>query len=393
MPLPGHVPADPPRHTAVVPTARWLRVSALALALALAAAASGLAACSGSGPATTAVPSSASTSSASASGPAVTGDSATRPGATAAGGASPGSSDAGSTPTAPPGATPAVATAPWSLPIPISRPAVAVVGSRILVLGGLTTGDTSTDAVLRIDPGAGTVERLAPLAQKVHDSAGTGLGADGALVFAGGSSGITDAVQRWSPAGTSGGDHLPAKRADLVATRVGDRAIVLGGTNGTTLETQVLATTDGRSFTGLGSLAQGVRYPAVATVGTTIWLFGGETQATEGGRVVRTDVVQTFDVATGRGQVVGHLPQPRSHAMAFALADRIFLAGGRTDAGAVATVESVETGAGFRLQPAGSLPGPRSDSGVAVIGRTAYLVGGEVKGATDPQRSVLVVTA
>lgn len=75
------------------------------------------------------------------------------------------------------------------------------------------------------------------------------------------------------------------------------------------------------------------------------------------------------------------------------------LAGGRADQVEVATLSLVDTlssvdgtAPGFGLRPLGRLPGPLSDSGVAVAGRTAYLIGGEVKGDADPQTTIYTIT-
>ena len=49
---------------------------------------------------------------------------------------------------------------------------------------------------------------------------------------------------------------------------VGSAAYVLGGFDGTEPLSAVLKTSDGRHFTVTGKLSVGVRYPAVAAVGT-----------------------------------------------------------------------------------------------------------------------------
>ena len=57
---------------------------------------------------------------------------------------------------------------------------------------------------------------------------------------------------------------------------VGSAAYVLGGYDGAQLPSDVLRSSDGRHFTSVGNLPVAVRYPAVAVVGTTIYLLGGE---------------------------------------------------------------------------------------------------------------------
>ena len=70
-----------------------------------------------------------------------------------------------------------------------------------------------------------------------------------------------------------------------------------------------------------------VRYPAVASSGDTIYVFGGETAS---GRA--TDAIQAVELASGRATVVGHLPAPLDHAVAINIGGRVYVLGG-TEAG------------------------------------------------------------
>lgn len=99
--------------------------------------------------------------------------------------------------------------------------------------------------------------------------------------------------------------QLPSARSDLAAERVGGRVFLIGGYDGTRLSADVLSTPDGRAFQVTTKLSEPVRYGAVAAVGQTIFVFGGEPSA--GGE---TDAIQAIDTCSGNARVVGRLPVP-----------------------------------------------------------------------------------
>ena len=84
---------------------------------------------------------------------------------------------------------------------------------------------------------------------------------------------------------------------------IGRTAYVLGGYDGPSLDPEVLATSNGASFRDVTVLPVPVRYPAVATLGGLIYLFGGQSVD---GRPVGT--VQVVDPSAGTAQVIGRLP-------------------------------------------------------------------------------------
>ena len=260
--------------------------------------------------------------------------------------------------------------APFKLPAAVSRPTVFAAGDGLLIVGGLTVADTTTQAILRLDPSLRTVNPAGQLPVPVHDAAGAVVdGRD--LVFGGGSTAVTSAVQDVTPgASPRVVSHLPQPRADLVAISDSNAGYVLGGFDGAQGSTDILRTQDGRTFTVIGALPVAVRYPAVVASDGSIWLFGGE----HDGRQV-TDV-QRIDLTTGHVSVAGHLPTPLAHAGAFTLEGTIFVAGGRI--GAMATNEVMRFDpVTVSFSAAGRLPAARSDFGVVVVAGTAFLVGGE----------------
>ena len=270
-----------------------------------------------------------------------------------------------------------IAHLPAVLPQAVSRSAVIARGGALLVLGGLhgPSPGSSTTQVLTVDATTGAAQIDAPLALATHDAAATDV--DGAiLVFGGGESTTVSAVQRWATSGAHVVGHLPQPRSDIVAAAVDGHSYVLGGFDGANPTADVLETDDGITFHVAATLPVPVRYPALAVVGSTIYLIGGQSVTGRSGDGPPVTDVQAVDLSTGSAQVVSQLPGALTEAEAFVVRGAVFVAGGVR--GGI-----VQRGV-FRLDPASgaltlvaSLPEPRADAGVAQIGETTYLVGGE----------------
>ncbi len=262
----------------------------------------------------------------------------------------------------------------WSLPAPLSREVVLPNGPDLEIVGGLATGDITTNAVYSIDAVSGAVRAEGPLAVAVHDAAGVVLGGS-RYVFGGGSANSVATVQRLR--GTSPADvwgQLPSARSDLVAVQSGGAAYVLGGYDGSVLASAVLKTTDGMQFTPIATLPVPVRYAAVAAVGDAIWVFGGQTSTGS------TSVIQRIDLNSGNVVIAGHLPATLSDSSALVLGGQIYLCGGIAASGPTDAVRRFDTVTG-RLTLVGRLPSVVHDAGSAVLSGVGYLVGGE-NGAT-----------
>ena len=293
--------------------------------------------------------------------------------------------------------------APYQLPAPISREVVLPSGTlgrehepALMIAGGLTSASTTTAAVRLLNPETGQTRPAGRLAVPTHDAAGALLGSR-PFVFGGGSLSSTDAVQSGQPGKAPAmAGRLPGVRSDLSAVTLAGRAYLVGGYNGASYDSAVLATGDGRRFRVAARLPVPVRYPAVAALGSRIWVFGGQTRSGV------TSVIQRVDPATGNATVAGQLPVPLAHAAGFTLGGRIFVAGGQTapSAGRSGTASrparlstsnrvlqyvpaSAQSPASGRrpvpgtVQVAGHLPVPVANAAAAVIGSTAYLVGGD----------------
>jgi N-acetylneuraminic acid mutarotase len=133
-----------------------------------------------------------------------------------------------------------------------------------------------------------------------------------------------------------------------------------------------------------------VRYPAVAAVGGAVYVAGGALATTEGtAGGAQTAAVQRFDPSTGKVTVVGSLPAPLAHAMAFEHNGALYVAGGHRRDGATDTIVRFDVRTGKRTL-VGRLPQPLSDAGVVEIGGRVFLVGGESRAGPGAPTNAVV---
>jgi outer membrane protein assembly factor BamB len=328
---------------------------------------------------------------------------------------------------------------PWQLNQPISRAVVLPYGgTKLAILGGLVGGTTSASGIYSLDTATGGAGLVGGLAMPLHDAAGARL-AGHDFIFGGGSPTTTAAVQSWpgpGPAGLPAGgsragvvSSLPQPRSDAVAASVGKTIYVVGGYDGSSPDPEVLATSDGHTFTNVANLAIPVRYPAVASLGSRLYVFGGQAIAgTMAGQPV--NAIQMVDPAHHRVSVIGRMTEPLMGASAVILGGHLYLMGGDSTTPQVATpgigttqfgtsTSSTNPGVGasgalpdaysvpaagsqprvnlaattptlstvstiwafdpatHRLLVAGRLQVPVANAGVAAIGSRAWIVGGE----------------
>jgi hypothetical protein len=240
-----------------------------------------------------------------------------------------------------------VVPAPYQLPWRVSHEVVLAAGGDLILTGGVNAQQRSANAETVLDPVTGATQPM-------------------------------------------GG---PSPRYGVGGAADGPAAYLTGGADGSGYQPDVVATSDGTHFRTVARLAVAVRYAAVAAADSRIWVFGGQTP---GGP---TNAIQRIDPATGQAAVVGHLPQPVQGASAVALGGHVYVAGGQLapspgqppsgSAGSLATSRSVMAfdPASGSVTSAGQLPVAVAYAGAAVVGATAYLVGGN-----DGQRDVPAVT-
>jgi len=265
----------------------------------------------------------------------------------------------------------------WQLAAPVSREGAVGNGNGSITLAGGIVGAASQTGVFNLDPLTGVLRQVGTLPVAVHDAAVAPL-RGGALVVGGGAAVPGTSVQAVaaSGAGSSVGS-LARARADAVAVNVGRTDYVIGGYDGSSLEPDVLGTKDGSHFAVVGRLPVPVRYPAVAALGTTIYVFGGLDAA---GRPVRA--IQAIDLARRTTSVVGSLPIALAGAAAATLSGHIYLAGGATATGPLAAVDAYVP-ARHEMLHAGQLPVAVAYAGAATAGGRLWLVGGELAGGAQ----------
>jgi YVTN family beta-propeller protein len=259
-----------------------------------------------------------------------------------------------------------------ALTAPVQDSATAAVGSRVLLAGGLTPADTSSDAVAA---DSGARERLlSRLPGAQHDAAAVALGGQ-VYVFGGGNGAAQlDHVLRVDPA--SGAVHdagrLPVAASDVAAAAIGRTAYVVGGYTGTRWLNTIVAWRPGAAARVVGRLPTPLRYAAAATADGQLVVAGGSTPSGSASRAVLA-----FDPATHHVRRLGRLPAPTTHAAAATLGGLAYVIGGRgaaldSPSARIVAVDPVRR----RIRPAGSLAAPLSDLGAAPTRRGILVVGG-----------------
>ncbi len=286
---------------------------------------------------------------------------------------------------------------PWHLPAPVSREVVLPrSASRLAVLGGLS-GSRSVNGVFSLNTSNGVLRSIGALKAGVHDAAGSIVGGRD-VVFGGGTPSTVASVEQLPTSPSAPLGTLPAPRSDAAAVRVRNTTYIVGGYTGTYPDSTVLSTTTGVKFQTVARLRVPVRYPAVASAAGKLYVFGG--QAISGSRAgLPVNDIQQVDPARHTSGVIGHLREPLDAAAAIKLNGIVYLAGGDTS-----TSQSTRRGTGNlqiaapassptrlfttstiwafdparrKLLAAGRLQVPVSHAGVAVLGKRAWLVGGE----------------
>jgi outer membrane protein assembly factor BamB len=251
-----------------------------------------------------------------------------------------------------------------SLPQPVSKlSAVALPDGRLVVLGGLVGGSSSTQ-VLAGPPAR--LRRVASLPVATHDAAAALVGRR-IYLFGGGEAVSTDAVVRvdpgWRRAVRAG--SLGEPLSDLGAATVGGTTYLVGGYTGTRYATAVLRFRPGAQPAVVTRLPTGLRYAGVAALGSKIYVAGGLSTAGP------TRAVYAVDPAAGTVTRVATLPRPADHVALAALGSRLLLAGGGSR-----QVLAIDPAAGT-VRAVASLPQALIDpAAVAENGKVLVLGGG-----------------
>lgn len=268
------------------------------------------------------------------------------------------------------------ASIPYTLPAPVQREVAVAHGGAVLLAGGLDAGGSSTDGVFRMSPGTGALTSLGTVPQAFHDAAGAVLG-NGLYVFGGGAASSSASVQRFDLSSHTGAvvASLPRPLSDVAAAQTASGVYLVGGYDGIAPRREIYRTTDGTHFTLVGRLPVGLRYPAVAALGTTVVIAGG---TAAGGA---SSAVYLLDTQTNRVRLAGRLPAARAHAQAFALGGAVYVAGGVDASGAITgTVTRIDPATGRIAAVAGAVA--VSDAATVGLPTSALLVGGVTSAGT-----------
>lgn len=251
-----------------------------------------------------------------------------------------------------------------SLPQPVSRlAAVALPGGRVLALGGLVGGSSSSQ-VLAGPPQR--LRRIGSLPVPTHDAAAALVGGS-AYLFGGGEAVSTDTVVRVDLARGSAAraGSLGEPLSDLGAATVGGRAYLVGGYTGARYATAVLRFRPGSQPHVVARLPVGLRYAGVAALGGTIYVAGG--LSTSG----PSSAVYAVDPAAGTVRQIATLPRALDHVAIAPLGRRLLLVGGGSR-----QVLAIDPTAGTAT-PVANLPQTLADpAAVAQRGRVLVLGGG-----------------
>ena len=209
-----------------------------------------------------------------------------------------------------------------SLPSPTSRlAAVALHGGRVLALGGLVAGSSSSEIL------AGPPEhlvRIGSLPSPTHDAVAVVSKRGLADLFGGGEWASSAAVVRIDPS-TRRIRRLPQldePLSDLGAAVVRGRTYLVGGYTGVRYASAVLRVDAKNRTHVVARLPAGTRYAGVAALGDQIYVAGG---VTESGA---SDTVYRVDVRSGRVSRAATLPRPTAHAPLVAASGALWLIGG-----------------------------------------------------------------
>ncbi|MGN6794423.1 MAG: hypothetical protein ACTHJW_18715 [Streptosporangiaceae bacterium] len=279
--------------------------------------------------------------------------------------------------------------AAYQLPEALTGATAVARSGHVLLIGGKSAGRQNR-SVLRLAARTGKEQAAGSLPAPVSDAAAAIV--HGRLTVFGGSGGRSSrAVQTLGPPGARlARTALPAARAGAAAVTVGNTTYLVGGGRSGHPDSAILSTTDGTHFTTAAKLPVPVAHGSAVAWAGQLLVAGGMTANGP------TDAIQRVDPRTRQATVIGRLPRPVAAASMFVLDGEIVLAGGSmsghaTQGTAVSGASNEvliidpQTGA---VRAAGTLPMPISDAASAVVGDTAYMIGG-----TSGARAVPAVTA
>ena len=279
-----------------------------------------------------------------------------------------------------------VASSAGQLDAPVQDAATAVdPAGRLLLLGGLTAADTSSDAAVAVAHSVGRPIGRLPFA--VHDAGGARLGS--MVYLFGGGDGVRqhDEIIRVDPAtgATAVIGRLPAPSSDQAAAAIGGTAYIVGGYTGARWLDTIVAWRPGQKARVVGHLPTALRYAAVTSVVGRLVIAGGS--KVDG---TASSAILEFAPASGRVTLLGHLPAAITHAAAAAIGDVAYVIGGRgaTVGTPTAAILSVDIRT-RRVRAAGRLPAALSDLAAVATRGGIVVAGGRAAAGTVATMTLL----
>lgn len=286
---------------------------------------------------------------------------------------------------------------PYTLNNPLSRMSVFPTSTNsVMIAGGYNTNGSTSSNITSLNLTTGSQTSLGNLTVPSHD-ASYSLINNTPFIIGGGNSNSISQVQSIANNTSTVSTNLSALRSDSSAITINNVTYVIGGYNGSSADSNILTTTDGKTFTNFATLSTPVRYAAVTSFGSDIYVFGG-TAVTGPNAGQPLNIVQVIDTVSHKVSVLNTtMPQSLSGAIAVNLNNEIFLAGGQSS-----TVQTYQTGIGttqvanvslansktsqiiYTFNPnnntflnAGVLQLPIANAGVTIINNRAWIIGGE----------------
>ena len=268
------------------------------------------------------------------------------------------------------------------LPQPRTEVGAAVLGDRIVVVGGLEADGSVSARADAYSPRTGRWRRLPDLPAAVHHP--LVASGEGHVYVAGGYGGALGTRRRLRSVFAFDGargrplPRMPEPRAAGGAAVVGARLYVVGGVGAAGLARQALVL-DLR--TGRWSVASGPtprEHLAVTAAGGRIYALGGR----KAGYDTNLSTFESWVPGATRWRRLPDVPSPRGGTGAAVAAGWLVSVGGEEPAGTIASVYAWNLArGGWRRLP--DLPAPRHGLGVVAIGTRVYAVaGGPAPGLT-----------
>ena len=260
--------------------------------------------------------------------------------------------------------------------------------AHVLLAGGLTASDTSSDAVSVVGANGGHLFGRLPSA--LHDAAAVELGSAAYLFGGGNGTSQLDQILRIDAAGrVMIAGRLPAPSSDQVAAVIDGTAYVVGGFTGSRWLDTIVAWRPGQPARVVARLPTPVRYAAATATAGQLVIVGGSLPTGNA-----SQAVLAFDPRSGRVRRIATLPAPTTHAAAAAIGRTVFVIGGRGSAPDTPSdrIIAVDLRSG-RVRSGGLLPAPLSDLAAVTLGRRVLVAGGRGEHGTVASLTELAARA